>query len=123
MGAEKKNRRQIGGEYELRAIRFLTEQGYELLERNYYTPFGEIDAIFQKNGVLIFVEIKYRSSGRCGDPIEAVGKSKQRRISKSAMYYYTYHGASQGRACRFDVVGIYGDERIVHIENAFEYQG
>lgn len=53
----------------------------------------------------------------------AVDVRKQRRICKTALYYFVKHGYGMDTACRFDVIAIYGDNSIRHIENAFEFQG
>ena len=56
------NKRTIGTEYETMAARYLCTHDYTILARNYRTPFGEVDLIAQKDGVLVYVEVKYRSS-------------------------------------------------------------
>jgi putative endonuclease len=71
--------------------------------------------------VIVYVEIKFRSSDRYGDPLEAVDVRKQKRISRVAAYHYARYGAQDAKPCRFDVIGIYGNGCIRHIENAFEY--
>ena len=67
-----KNNRQIGSKYEQLAADYLKKQGYCIVERNYYTPYGEIDIIAQQDEVLVFVEIKYRSNRRYGAATDAV---------------------------------------------------
>ena len=62
-----KNNRQIGSKYEQLAADYLKKQGYCIVERNYYTPYGEIDIIAQQDEVLVFVEIKYRMAMRNKD--------------------------------------------------------
>ena len=79
--------------------------------------------IVAKDGeYLVFVEVKYRSSGRSGSPLEAVDSRKQRIISKVASYYCLTHGYGEASPCRFDVVAIKGEEYTL-IKNAFEYVG
>ena len=117
-----KNNRQIGSKYEQLAADYLKKQGYCIVERNYYTPFGEIDIIAQQAEVLGFVEIKYRSNRRYGAATDAVDHRKQWRISKSAMYYYAYHGYEEQRPCRFDVITVQGSA-VTHIQDAFDYCG
>ena len=53
-------------------MRYLTRQGYRLVERNYRTRRGEIDLIVRKRDTLVFVEVKLRRSLNFGDPLEAV---------------------------------------------------
>ena len=78
--------------------------------------------LHKKDGVLVYVEVKYRSSNDYGDPLEAVDRRKQRQICKVANYHYAGYAAGQEMDCRFDVIGIYGDGSIRHIPNAFYFQ-
>lgn len=116
------NKRKLGAEYEQTAVEYLISNGYKILARNYRTSYGEIDIIAEKDSILIFCETKFRSSSLYGDPLEAVDKRKQKRISRVASYYYITHGYRDDASCRFDVIGIYGDKTICHIENAFLFQ-
>ena len=119
MGSLAMNRRQTGTVYEEMAARWLSEQGYEILERNFYCRQGEIDLIARDGRYLVFIEVKYRRDGQSGHPLEAVGIWKQRRISKAAVYYCHGHRIPDSQACRFDVISVMGNE-IEHIKNAFE---
>ncbi len=114
------NKRRIGTEQEELAAEYLRGKGYRILERNYRNSFGEIDIIAEEGRQLVFVEVKFRSAGDYGDPTEAVGYWKQRRICQAAMWYYSRLG--EERPCRFDVIALYGDGEIRHVENAFEYR-
>ena len=113
------NKRKIGSKYEALAAEYLQKKGYRIVERNFRSPFGEIDIIAEKDGVIVYVEIKYRSSMRYGDPLEAVDFRKQRQICRVANYHYSGYTRGREIPCRFDVIGIYGDGSIRHIENAF----
>lgn len=115
------NRRAIGKKYEEMAHALLEEQGYLILEKNYNNQYGEIDIIAQEQETLVFVEVKYRSSGSYGDALEAVDRRKQKRICQSALYYCAKKHRNLEIPCRFDVIAIYGGQKIVHIKNAFEY--
>lgn len=116
------NKRRLGTEYENMAGDYLMEQGYTLLEKNYRNRYGEIDLIAtDTDGTIVYFEIKYRSNNDAGDPLEAVNVNKQRRISRTALHHYAYHGYAENKPCRFDVIGIYGDGTIRHIKNAFEF--
>lgn len=95
----------------------MIKHGYTILERNYYNKYGELDIIAEKNGIIIYTEVKFRNSDKCGDPLEAVDIRKQRKIKKAAAYHYAIYG--EDKACRFDVIGIYGNGTIRHIKNAF----
>ncbi|MBC7217652.1 MAG: YraN family protein [Candidatus Caldatribacterium sp.] len=95
----------------------------EILERNFRSPFGEIDLIARKGKILIFVEVKTRKSLTSGLPEEAVTEEKQERIRKSALFYLTQHGYDPEQTLfRFDVVAIYvgsGKPQIRHYPSAF----
>lgn len=112
------NKRQIGNHYEDIAVRYLTEKGYQVLERNYRIRTGEIDIIARDGKYLVFVEVKYRANERRGKALEAVDFRKQKVIFRTAQVYLHQNGMGTETPCRFDVVGITGDE-IVHIKDAF----
>ena len=123
MGESKRiNKRKIGANYEKLAGDYLVGQGYEILEYNFRCRMGEIDIVAKDGAYLVFVEVKYRSSSRTGNPLEAVDAGKQRIISKVAAYYCLTHGCGESQPCRFDVVAICGEEYTL-IKNAFEYAG
>ncbi len=66
-----------------KAASFLQERGFEIIERNYYSRFGEIDIIAKKDAVLHFVEVK---SGAY-DPIYQITPKKLSKILKTAEIY------------------------------------
>ena len=119
---KKINKRAVGTAYEKLAGKYLIKQGYEVLEYNFRCRMGEIDLVAKDGEYLVFVEVKYRSSGRTGSPLEAVDARKQRIISKVASYYCLTHGYGEASPCRFDVMAICGEEYTL-IKNAFEYAG
>lgn len=117
MGATE-NKRQTGSRYEDIAAAFLEQQGYQILERNYRDRRGEIDIIAKEDGILVFVEVKYRKNNRKGYPEEAVDITKQQHIRHTAQYYLYQKRCSDAVPCRFDVVSVLGDE-IRLIRDAF----
>lgn len=116
------NKRRVGAKYEEIASDYLKTKKYTIVERNLRTPYGEVDILAKKGAVLIFCEVKYRSSAKCGSPMEAVDVQKQRRICRSALYYCTGKGFVQDMPCRFDVISVYGNGEVEHLENAFEFR-
>lgn len=112
------NRREIGTKYEKRALIYLEQQGYQILEKNYRCRTGEIDIIARDGTYLVFIEVKYRASGKMGHALEAVTSRKREVIRKVASYYLLTHGMGMDVPCRFDVVGITGEE-VMLIKNAF----
>lgn len=112
------NKRMVGTAYEVLAAEFLKEKGYEIVQKNFRCRFGEIDLIARKDGILCFVEVKYRTSDAYGYPEEAVSVRKQTTIRKVSEVYLAYHKLPLDIPCRFDVIGVSGKE-IRHIVNAF----
>ena len=108
------------------AMEHLLAHGYEILERNYRSPFGEIDLIAQQGKRIVFVEVKTRRSLKFGTPQSAVTLTKQKRISKVALDYLRIDGLLDF-PCRFDVIAVFLSSqseltKLQHIENAFEFQ-
>lgn len=114
-----RNKRLTGGYYEKQAADFLEKQGLRIVERNFRCRMGEIDLIARDGRYLVFVEVKYRRDGQQGGALAAVGKEKQRMIGKTAKYYLATRIQRMDIPCRFDVVGIDGQE-IRWIRNAFD---
>lgn len=91
-------------------------EGYEVLDRNWRCPAGELDLVVGRGREIVFCEVKTRRSDRFGTPAEAVDWRKQRRIRSSAVEWLV---ANPHRgALRFDVATILGT-RIQVIEAAF----
>lgn len=118
------NQRAVGARYEQIAGKYLEQQGYEILQYNYRCRQGEIDIIAREGEYLVFCEVKYRSDRRKGMPSEAVNLKKQQVISRCALFYMTSNHI-WGCSCRFDVVGILGEngDEIQLYRNAFDYKG
>jgi putative endonuclease len=112
----KPSKRSIGNKAEDKAVRFLEEKGYEILERNFYSRYGEIDIIARDQDMIVFVEVKYRAGNSFGSPLESISAKKIRSICKTSRYYLK----SEDISARFDVISIIKD-KIEHLENAFDY--
>lgn len=115
-------RRQFGVGGEEKASEVLRGKGYCILDRNYRRRGGELDIVCEKEGVVVFVEVKRRKTDLFGEPFEAVDERKRRRIVRSARRWL-YEKKLLGKCdVRFDVVSISqrgGTEEIDHIEDAF----
>ncbi len=105
------------------AVVFLKSKGYTIVEQNFKNKIGEIDIIATDQKTLCFIEVKTRHSDILGSPLEAVTKTKQKKITRVALSYLQWKGIPEGDM-RFDVVGIrLSGEKADHIElikNAFE---
>jgi putative endonuclease len=109
-----------GKEGEDMAARFLKEEGYEIVRRNYRHKQSEIDLIVKKDNWLIFVEVKLRSSDAYGYPEDFVDYKKAKNIIDGAEQY-TYENDWQGNV-RYDIVSIRllkDKTEIIQIEDAF----
>ncbi|NLG25853.1 MAG: YraN family protein [Clostridiales bacterium] len=98
---------------------YLVKQGYRVLARNYAANGGEIDLVVERDGALVFVEVKLRTAPRRGEAIDAIDSRKVRRICRAALHYLHAHGALERRV-RFDVVLVEPPD-IRHIPGAFDY--
>jgi len=114
------NKRTVGNKKEERICEYLVENGYCVLEKNFFSRHGEIDIIATKGEYICFVEVKYRKDKSCGLPEEAVTLTKIRKICKTAVYYLYTHRQYYQKQMRFDVAAVLGED-IKYYENAFMY--
>ena len=111
----------LGRRGEKLAARHLRRYGYKVLFRNFRgAKGGEIDLVCRHGEVLVFVEVKTRSSEDFGRPMDAVDRKKRRRIVKGAMAWLRMLDLPD-LTFRFDVVEVVMAEPpdIRVIENAF----
>jgi putative endonuclease len=109
-----------GKEAEAQALAYLEQQGLKRVERNFSARRGEIDLIMGDGGTLVFIEVRYRKGSTFGSAIESVNRSKQQRLLLAAQYYLQSHPQYAASPCRFDVIGISGEQgRIEWIKDAF----
>lgn len=113
-------RARFGREGEEAAADLFRRNGFTV-ESNFRAGRIEIDLIAHRPGLVVFCEVKTRSTDRWGLPAEAVGREKQRRIRRAAAAWLAER--SPGRVeVRFDVVSAIvadGRLRLTHIPNAF----
>ena len=99
------NKRDIGKLGENIAVKFFEDHNIEIIDKNYFTKFGEIDLIGIENKTIIFIEVKLRYSNSFGVPYEAVTELKLDRLRKSALCYLADKEISD-TDCRFDIVSL-----------------
>ena len=106
-------RKMVGRVGEDVAAQFRGRKGFKILERNYRKPWGEIDIIAEKGGIVRFVEVKAVSREALGDisrennnyrPEEQVHPTKLRKIARTAELYM--NGKGDRREYQIDVVGV-----------------
>ena len=106
-----------------RALAYLQKQGLRLVERNYRVAAGpsaragEVDLILKdKDGTLVFVEVRARAGFSHGGAAASVTPAKQRKLIYAARHYLLRHATPP--PCRFDVIALDGDE-ITWLQAAF----
>jgi putative endonuclease len=119
-----KTTKEVGDAAEARALAHLLRHGLALVERNYRVAAGpnarggEVDLILrERNGTLVFVEVRVRGGTRHGGAAATVGAAKQRRIVYAAQRYLQRWASLP--PCRSDVIAIDG-ERLEWLRAAFD---
>jgi putative endonuclease len=112
---------ELGRHGEALAADYLVAQGMQLVERNWRCPIGEIDLVMTEGRVIVFAEVKTRSSTRYGHPFEAITVTKLARLRQLAVSWCDEH---QVRApIRIDAVGVIvpraGGTTIEHLRNVY----
>lgn len=85
------SRHALGAYGERLAARCLTDRGMVVLDRNWRCPAGEIDLVLRDGTVLVFCEVKTRTSHACGTPHEAVTPVKVERLQRLAALWQEEH--------------------------------
>jgi putative endonuclease len=113
------NHNQIIGKWgEQAAVDYLEQKGYALLGRNFRTPFGEIDIIAAHLGLVIFVEVKTRTSRSFGLPENGLTNQKIAHMLACAEYYAAENNLETWQCDAISVEGKPGrDLEIKHFEN------
>ena len=114
--------KQQGDRAEDDALKLLQQAGLRLLERNYRTPGrggGEIDLVMRdRDGTLVFVEVRSRGTAAFGGAGASIGAVKQRRIVLAARHYLLRLPSPP--PCRFDVVLV--EDTVQWLQAAFDAQ-
>lgn len=97
--------KQIGFVGEQLASEYLLKNKFQIIERNYFSRWGELDIIAEKNNILVFVEVKTRKSNEYGNPYEAVQYFKIKHILRTIKHYILSLNLYQ-KKCRLDVISV-----------------
>lgn len=108
----------LGASGEDAAARWYEHAGYDVVGRNWRCAFGELDLVLRRGPLVVFCEVKTRSSDRFGTPAEAVTYRKRVRLRRLAAEWLAGCEGAGGRAVRFDVAAVRGGTVEV-IEDAF----
>jgi putative endonuclease len=117
--------KQLGNLGEEFCVNYLKEIGYEILERNYFSRFGEIDIIVKNKISIAFIEVKTRKNEDIDHILMSITRKKQSNITKTALVYIYEHENEFPNIMeyRFDVMIVQTNDNnntIEHIENAFQ---
>jgi len=114
----------LGDAAEARALEHVVARGLMLVERNYRVARGpssrggEVDLIVRdRDGTLVFIEVRARRDDRFGGAAASIGTAKQRRLVYAARHYLRRFAVPP--PCRFDVVCVEG-ERVEWLRAAFD---
>ena len=112
----KTNKQTIGQKGEDLAVIYLKNQGFEIIERNYWQKWGEIDIIASKNGVIHFVEVKTVtrdnlpiSSDDTYEPEDNVHPWKRQRLARAIQTYLLARQVGDEVEWQVDVLSVYLD--------------
>lgn len=107
------------------AATYLCDAGLTILERNWRCVQGELDIVARDGQILVFVEVKTRSSSAYGDPAEAVSPAKADRLRTLALLWLAEHRVADTYwpHLRFDVVSVLrlapGGPSVRHLKAVF----
>ena len=113
---------QRGNNAEAAAEKYLLRQGLSCLTRNYRCKAGEIDLLMLDADILVFIEVRYRSSCSFGSAAESITPGKIQRIRKTAEHFLQTHSSYALLYQRFDVIAITEpstEQEILWIKDAF----
>ncbi len=108
-----------GRKAERAAVVYLEMRGFTILEQNWRRPRAEIDIVAKKDGIVHFVEVKYRHDDRQGGGLEAITASKLKQMRRGAALWVE-ETKWQGQYM-LSAIEIAGDSFAIlgFIENAF----
>lgn len=96
---------------------YFLKKGFKTLEKNYRYKRSEIDLIVHHELLVVFVEVKYRSSSTFGEPESFVSPNQQVKIIEAADEFI--HQLQWQGNIRFDIIAINSKKEIEHFEDAF----
>ena len=102
------------------AEKYLTEEGYSLVARNFNAHPGEIDLVMTSGCDLVFIEVKAWKNLSVMDLEQSIDWRKRHRILATSQVFMLQNQAlCRGRTIRYDVIFVDGEGNITHIKDAF----
>jgi putative endonuclease len=115
------HRQSLGHTGENIAAGYLENKGYDVIARNFRTPYGEIDIIARLEDTIVFIEIKTRATKTLGPPEISITRRKAEHMRSAAEYYVQQHPELKNE-WRIDAISVqmqaHDNPMIVHFENA-----
>ncbi len=103
------SRRSLGARGEALAATWYSARGYEVLDRNWRCPTGEIDLVLRRGTLLVVCEVKTRSTLAYGAPADSVTAAKRARLRRLAVRWLAAHSVHPATV-RFDVAAVLGSK-------------
>lgn len=106
------------------AREYLEKSGMRTICTNWrYSTLGELDIISMDIDVIVFVEVKTRSSLQCGHPLEAVNERKMRNILKLSEIFLSESEDLDFSSVRYDVVSVIAgkDPKLEHFMDVYQF--
>lgn len=98
-------RQELAAQGEQTVAGWYRSSGYEVLARNWRCPQGELDLVLRRGDLIVFCEVKTRTSTVFGAPVEAVTRPKQARLRRAAGRFLGA-GSEHAGLVRFDVASV-----------------
>ena len=118
------HQKRLGDWGEAEARRYLETKAYVFMEGNFRVPEGEIDLVMQDGDIVVFIEVKTRTSDSFGTPEESVSREKRKRLIRAAWAFLQAREKIEA-SWRIDVVAIEASpnwtiQRLDHYQSAFD---
>jgi putative endonuclease len=108
-------KRATGDEFESRALTFLQTQGLVLVKKNWQCKAGEIDLVMREGAILVFVEVRKRSSQAFGGALQSIAGGKSVRLGRAVETYLAQ--LPRVPDCRIDAVSFEQDNKPTWTKN------
>jgi putative endonuclease len=108
----------IGDAGESLAVQYLEGIGYAVIQRNFRTKYGELDIVARYGELVVIIEVKTRKDAEFADASDSVTSAKRKKIRKTALCWLMLKRDES--PVRFDIIEVYSNGKINHIEDAFQ---
>lgn len=117
--------KQTDAQGEAIARRYLRQRGYQIIESNWSSIFGELDIVAEQAGMLTFVEVKTRRAASTEAALEGITAAKRERMLKAVYQYLHDRAFDPDVQWRIDVIAVAlpgkGPPKLDHVEDAFDW--